>query len=568
MQTPVLVRSSARAVTIFGPQSRAGRMIVAGAGVVLYVAAFVWLYPASREDVLQLTPALVLGLAWLLGFWPGVLTALLSYPLNGLLLWILGAPALVLLGRTSTIQGGVLVLVLGAVLGGLRDVGEQVRREVEARKREERARQESEERYRIVAETASEAIFTTDEAGTVVYANPAASEIFGYATEELVGQPFDQLLSDGGDGGPGQGLLRGGHRRLELVGRHRSGRAIPVEISVREYAQNGSHGFTGIVRDISDRKRAEQALRQAKEAAEAANRAKSDFLSRMSHELRTPLNAILGFGQLLEMDDLPEEQGESVKQILKAGRHLLELINEVLDIARIEAGRISLSPEPVAADGLLTEACGLVRPLAQQHEIELKLEESPALALHVVADRQRLKQVLLNLLSNAIKYNREGGRVTLTGEHAGERLRLTVADTGRGIAPERLEHLFTPFERLGADETGIEGTGLGLALSRRLVEAMGGTISVRSTPGAGSAFTIDFAVAEDPSARLEHIEVPLAGLVQPASLARQKTVLYIEDNISNFKLMERVLGHRPGVRLLAAMQGHLGLELAGQHRPD
>ncbi len=552
-------------VTSFGPQSRTARTAVALITVIAYMAVFVAFYPLAGADVLQLTPTLVLALAYLLGFWPGLLAAALSYPLNGVLLVLVGAPAWLLLGMPSTIQNGVLVLVLGALLGGLRDVGEQVKREVEARQREERARHESEARYRIVAESASDAIFTVDASGVVQYANPAAREIFGHSIEELVGQPFYRLVTDpSGESVGADHLLRGLHRGVELVGRHRSGRAIPVELSTGEFARDGTRGYTAIVRDITDRKRADEALMAAKEAAEAANQAKSDFLSRMSHELRTPLNAILGFGQLLEMDGLTGETGESVHQIMKAGRHLLELINEVLDIARIEAGRLSLSPEPVSLDELVRESCDLVRPLAQDQAIDLEVEEALVLANHAVADRQRLKQVLLNLLSNAIKYNREGGRVTVSGEAEGGRVRLIVTDTGRGIPPERLSNLFTPFERLGADDSGIEGTGLGLALSRRLVEAMGGQLTVRSEVGAGSAFTVELVQAEDPAARLER----LAGLEGAAPEPGIRTILYVEDNLSNFKLMEHVLGHRPGVRLLAAMQGHLGLELAKQHHPD
>ncbi len=553
-------------MTAFGPQSRVARVGVALAIVAAYAALFITLYPLAGADVLQLTPTLVLALAWLLGFWPGLLVAALSYALNGLLLLSVGAPVWLLLGMPSTIQMGVLVLVLGAVLGGLRDVGEQVRWEVEARKREERARQETEERYRIVAESASEAIFTVDEAGTVLYANPAAREIFGYTLEELRGKPLQSLVTDPTAEGDGaEWLLQGSHRGVELTGRHRNGRAIPVEISIGEYQRDGARGYTGIVRDITDRKRADHALLLAKEAAESASRAKSEFLSRMSHELRTPLNAILGFGQLLEMDDLSPEASESVHQIMKAGGHLLELINEVLDIARIESGRISLSPEPVGVQDLLNECCDLVRPLAQEHAIVVELERSPVLASHVIADRQRLKQVLLNLLSNAIKYNREGGQVIVSAANGGERLALTVRDTGRGISEERQEQLFTAFERLGADDSGIEGTGLGLALTRRLVDAMGGEISVRSQVGIGSAFTVTLRQTEDPTAHLHRLEGPLADAAAAPSVC---TVLYIEDNLSNFKLMERVLGHRPGVRLLAAMQGQLGLELAAQYRPQ
>jgi len=569
MRTPVILRWSARAVTSFGPQSDVARLAVAAASLVVYVGLFVALYHLAGLDVLELTPALVLAVSWLLGFWPGVITAALSFPLNGLLLLALGEAPLPILERPGTLQSAVLVLVLGAVLGGLRDVAEQIRREIEARKREERARRETEERYRIVAESASEAIFTIDDAGVVRYANPAARSIFGYEIEEMVGRPLRSLLPDmAGDGSTPGGLLSEGRGAAELTGLHRSGQRIPVELSFGEFAVDGAHGYTGIVRDISDRKRVQEALTQAKEAAETANHAKSDFLSRMSHELRTPLNGILGFGQLLEMDPLPVEQRESVEQILKAGRHLLDLINEVLDIARIEAGRISLSPEPVRLDELVQEACDLVRPLVQQRSLVLDISAATAVPHHVIADRQRLKQVLLNLLSNAVKYNRDGGRITLVAAVASEMLELTVADTGIGIPAERLDDLFTPFERLGADDTPVEGTGLGLALSRRLVEAMGGRIQVRSRVGVGSEFTISFVLTDDPDQRLDALELTESAEERVVAGGPGRTILYVEDNISNFKLMERILAGRPGVRLLAAMQGHLGLELAGQHHPD
>ena len=237
-----------------------------------------------------------------------------------------------------------------------------------------------------------------------------------------------------------------------------------------------------------------QELQDANRQLRAANAAKSEFLSRMSHELRTPLNAVLGFGQLLEMDELTAEQRDGVVQILKAGKHLLELINEVLDLARIESGRLSLSPEPMAVRDLIDEAVGLIGPLADAAQIDLHLEVEDAT---VRADRQRLKQVLLNLLSNAVKYNRAGGAVWISGHPvAGERACITVADTGPGIAAARLERLFEPFERLGAEETTVEGSGLGLSLTKLLVEAMGGTIEVESEPDRGSTFRVELPLAE------------------------------------------------------------------------
>jgi PAS domain S-box-containing protein len=306
--------------------------------------------------------------------------------------------------------------------------------------------------------------------------------------------------------------------------------------------------------------------RRAEEEADRANRAKSDFLSRMSHELRTPLNGILGFAQLLEMESLPADQEESVTHILKAGRHLLGLINEVLDISRIEAGRLQLSLEPVPVGETLRGAVDLVRPLAAQRDIALVAEVADD-HRHVLADRQRLQQVLLNLLSNAVKYNRTRGAVAVScEERSGGRLRMLVTDTGHGISPDKIERLFTPFDRLGAEGAGIEGTGLGLALSKHLVEVMGGTLDVTSQVGVGSTFAVEFPLTTAPA---DALKLPAASpTVQAERGEGRMVVLYIEDNVSNLRLVEQVLGRRPQTTLLSAMQGQLGLDLAREHRPD
>ena len=275
-----------------------------------------------------------------------------------------------------------------------------------------------------------------------------------------------------------------------------------------------------MVRDITLTKVTEDVLRQAKEEAERANRAKSEFLSRMSHELRTPLNSILGFAQLLGLADLAAQHQSNVQQILKGGYHLLELINEVLDLARIEAGRLSISPEPVQIKDAVKEALDLVRPIANLQNITLSADFSVHGDRYVQADRQRLKQVLLNLLSNAIKFNRSNGLVVLRCEEAGDRgLRIEVADTGLGIDEEGLKKIFTPFERLGADRNAVGGTGLGLALSKRMVEAMGGTIGVESTVGVGSRFHFDLSLVEhaaEPTVDLD-FNAGLTALGQAAS---------------------------------------------------
>jgi signal transduction histidine kinase len=255
-------------------------------------------------------------------------------------------------------------------------------------------------------------------------------------------------------------------------------------------------------------------LRQTAADAERANLAKSQFLSRMSHELRTPLNAILGFSQLLEMDQLTPEQLDGVHQIRKGGRHLLDLINEVLDISRIEAGGLSLSLEPVPVAKTLTEAVDLIRPLVDQRGIRIEAPAEVGDDPCVRADRQRLSQVLLNLLSNAVKYNREEGTVTVAWDETGRsRLRIAVRDTGQGIPPEAMERLFAPFDRLGAEQSGEEGTGLGLALTKTLVEAMGGTIGVDSTVGVGSTFWVELELATDQAAETEP---PREGLTDQA----------------------------------------------------
>jgi signal transduction histidine kinase/ActR/RegA family two-component response regulator len=320
---------------------------------------------------------------------------------------------------------------------------------------------------------------------------------------------------------------------------------------------------------LDEQARLEQGQRQARESAEAANRSKSEFLSRMSHELRTPLNAVLGFGQLLQLDDLNASQQESVEQIIKGGRHLLELINEVLDISRIETGTLPLSPEPVLVSDLVHDTLTLMRPLADHRDIHI-IEDDSMTNVHVLADRQRLKQVMLNLVANAIKYNREGGTVAVSCETVdSDQLRIHVSDTGRGIRSEDLEHLFVPFERLGAERTEIEGAGVGLALSRRLTEAMGGMLDVSSTYGEGSRFSVQLTVVEGPLEQFERVAgvaPESVGGVAAGSDLRHK-LLYIEDNMANVRLVERVFQRRDDVDVIAAMQGRLGVALAREHRP-
>ena len=309
-------------------------------------------------------------------------------------------------------------------------------------------------------------------------------------------------------------------------------------------------------------------LQRARELADVnerlrrADEAKSEFLSRMSHELRTPLNAVLGFGQLLQVDTLTKPQMENVAQILRSGRHLLDLINEVLDLSVVEAGRLTLSVEPVELDDVVREAVTLVGPNASGRNIALLVESDNACWMS--GDRQRLLQVLLNLFSNAVKYNREGGSVRATSGCDENVAWIEVEDTGPGIPLERLDRLFQPFDRLGMEATSVEGVGLGLSLSKVLVEAMAGSITVRSVVGEGTTFRLEVPATSAPAGGWE----PQRVLDDPkTTIPLEGRVLYIEDNESNVRLVRRIVERRPGVELLTAAQGSIGVELAQHHDP-
>jgi len=303
--------------------------------------------------------------------------------------------------------------------------------------------------------------------------------------------------------------------------------------------------------------------------AQAASQAKTEFLSRMSHELRTPMNSILGFAQLLEIsqkDPLTQGQRDRVLQIVDGGNHLLNLINEVLDISRIEAGRLQVSPEPVRVLDALREVYGLAVPLAEPRHIQIELKE-PDGKLYLVADQQRLKQVLLNLLSNAVKYNRRRGKVSIHTEvQPLGYLRISITDTGKGISAKKLEKLFVPFERLDADTSKVEGTGLGLALSRRLVELMDGQIGVESKVGVGSTFWFELPCSDDPSARLLDIKKSSVSLTSLKETSMK--VLYIEDNPANYELVRQVLDDYPQIELIGETHAQAGIEKAHQQQPD
>jgi CheY-like chemotaxis protein/anti-sigma regulatory factor (Ser/Thr protein kinase) len=286
----------------------------------------------------------------------------------------------------------------------------------------------------------------------------------------------------------------------------------------------------------------------------------------MSHELRTPLNSVLGFAQLLQLDGVDGEQAQAVGHILRAGQHLLNLIDEVLDITRIESGRLDLVLGPVSVADVVGDAVNLTRPLAEDRGILVSadLRGLPP-GTHVQADRQRLLQVLLNLLSNGVKYNHADGAVVISAGADGAEVRLSVADTGPGIAPEDSERVFLPFDRLGAERSGVQGTGVGLALSKHLVEQMGGAIALASGPGQGAVFTVSMVRVAGPGTVKSAHEPGRKPAEARGAVLR---VLHIEDNLANLELVEQILSRVGAVDLRAAMYGSLGLELAREHRPD
>ncbi|HET6718795.1 MAG TPA: ATP-binding protein, partial [Rhodocyclaceae bacterium] len=329
-------------------------------------------------------------------------------------------------------------------------------------------------------------------------------------------------------------------------------------------------GYLLIGTDNSVRKRVELELNAAMAAAEKANLAKSDFLSSMSHELRTPLNAILGFAQLIETGLPPPTppQQRSIDQILQAGWYLLELINGILDLALIESGRVSLSPEPVSLNEVLVECRAMIEPQAQKRGIAMSFPHFAAPCL-LSADRTRVKQVLINLLFNAIKYNRPHGTVLVDIKPAaGDAIRISVRDTGEGLTPEQREQLFQPFNRLGQEAGVEEGTGIGLVVTKRLVELMGGRIGANSTPGVGSEFWVELTLAGATQlAFTDQDETPVLTTLA-SSDAPLRTLLYVEDNPANLELVEQLVARRPDLHLLSAADGNLGIEFARAYLPE
>jgi signal transduction histidine kinase/AmiR/NasT family two-component response regulator len=499
----------------------------------------------------------------------------------------------------ALVLGAAATLLTALVLGFLIYRNILVQRTAEAARLDEGALQKA------IFNSANFSSIATDAQGVIQIFNVGAERMLGYAAKDVVNRITPADISDpqeiivratalsaelGSQIAPGFEALvfkasRGIEDIYELTYLHRDGSRLPAVVSVTALRDvvGGIIGYLLIGTDNTARKQIEadralldQALldkngelEAAKSAAERANLAKSDFLSNMSHELRTPLNAILGFAQLIESSVPPptSSQARSVEQILKAGWYLLDLINEILDLALIESGKLSLSMEPITLHDLMQECQTMIEPQAQKRGITVTFPQH-ASPHNVQADRTRVKQILINLLSNAIKYNRERGSVMVTcAVTAAGRIRIAVEDTGAGLEPEKLAQLFQPFNRLGQESGTEQGTGIGLVVSRRLVELMGGEIGATSTAGVGSTFWIELNATDAALISSDPIESVPAALVQ-ASGAGQCTLLYIEDNPANLMLVEDIVSRRTDIRLMHAFDGIRGVEMALKWLPD
>ena len=462
----------------------------------------------------------------------------------------------------------------------IRDEGEVVGavvtfKDITERKKAEEELQVSEKRFRELFSTNPDAILIMEaDTRKILEVNPAALELYGYTREEFLNLTGKDISAEPEKTASAMKEVdEGKMNRISLrYHKKRDGTRFPLEIAGGAFTLNDKKLVFGIIRDISERKKTEQEMILAKEEAERASNAKSQFLSQMSHELRTPLNAILGFGQLMESDPeepLTEYQQQSVSEILKAGKHLLELINEILDLSRIETGHLTLSVENVNLNYLTEELVTLCAPMAKKNNIELLNYVPLHDDLFVYADRVRLKQVLLNLVSNAIKYNKASGSVKIDATGNKETgIRITVSDTGIGIPEDRLGDLFQPFNRLGSEKTDIEGTGVGLTITKRLVELMNGSIEVDSRVGEGSTFsvTLPWGQPEEESKVLRPTEA--AQNPSPLTPRDRWVILYVEDNPASLNLVRQILRRRSDVLLLTAPEAKLGIELAQAHQPD
>jgi PAS domain S-box-containing protein len=437
---------------------------------------------------------------------------------------------------------------------------------------------------RSLIESNIDALMATDPRGIITDVNQQMESLTGCTRDELIGAPFKSYFTDPlrAEAGISRVLREGKLTNYELTALSREGAETVVSFNASTFHDRDRklQGVFAAARDVTDRKQFEQRLQDnyvelesAKAVAEKANLAKSEFLSSMSHELRTPLNAVLGFAQLMASDSPPPTTSQkiSIDQILQAGWYLLRLINEILDLAMVESGKVSLSKEAMSLTEVLLDCKAMMAPQAEQRGIEMSFPSFENL-FFVHADRTRVKQIIVNLLSNAIKYNRAGGTVTVSCKPvAGGRIRVSVTDTGAGLHEDQLAHLFQPFNRLGQEAGTEEGTGIGLVVTRKLIELMGGTIGVDSTVGVGSEFWFDLLASEAPGLETQLTsELAASGIASIAGTEsdRRHKLLYVEDNPANLALVEQLIARRDDMQLITAMTGHVGILLAKQNLPD
>jgi PAS domain S-box-containing protein len=473
----------------------------------------------------------------------------------------------------------------GAIIGYLLiGTDNSARKQVEAEQMKLDQRLRDQQFYtRSLIESNIDALMTTDPAGIITDVNKQMEALTGCTRDELIGAPFKNYFTDPERAEAGIKLMLREKKltNYELTACARDGKTTVVSYNATTFYDRDRklQGVFAAARDVTERKRLDHELQEqnvelkrARAAAEKANLAKSDFLSSMSHELRSPLNAILGFAQLINSDAPPPtpSQAASIDQILHAGWYLLELINEILDLAQIESGRLALSLEPTSLAEVLLECQAMIEPQGQKRGIQMTFPRFE-LPCYVGADRTRLKQVLINLLSNAIKYNQANGTVIVDVDCAGnthERVRVSVKDTGAGLPPDMLMQLFQPFNRLGQERSTEEGTGIGLVMSKRLVELMGGEIGVESSVGSGSVFWFELNSAAAPQLAVDRAEAPASPQAQAAQGAPLRTLLYVEDNPANLMLIEQLIARRTDLRLLTAKDGNMGIQLARAKQPD
>jgi PAS domain S-box-containing protein len=456
------------------------------------------------------------------------------------------------------------------------------RKQIEAEQKQLSQRLRDQQFYtRSLFESNIDALMTTDPSGIITDVNKQMEALTGCTRDELIGAPFKNYFTDPelAEASIKLVLIQKKVTNYELTARAMDGRETVVSYNATTFYDRDRklQGVFAAARDITERNRLDQALQEknielesARYVAEKANLAKSEFLSNMSHELRSPLNAILGFAQLMESDSQPQTpfQKEGIAQILQAGWHLLKLIDEVLDLAKVESGQVSISKESVSLAEVMLECQGMIEPQAQQRGINLIFPRFD-IPYFVRADRTRLKQVIINLLSNAIKYNIRQGTVEVKcTESTSECIRVSIRDTGIGLNSQQLDQIFQAFNRLGQEDTDVEGTGIGLVVSKRLVELMGGIIGVESTVGVGSVFWFELNSVPAPHI---FVKVDNPAELEQTHLHRETglyTLLYIEDNPANLKLVEQIIARQPGMRLLTAVNGNSGIEIACASQPD